>query len=269
MYREWNRPHGLTDSFCITLFRKPDHTTCLNLVLSEERRPVTDEDRQMVGLLVPHIRRAAMIGTEMELAQKEVETFQGVTRHMVNGLLIVDQNMNILYANPSAEQMLADGEIVESKRGRLVVTNATASARIERDVKLSAMLEQQLDGASFSIPMGDSFNPSIAHVIPLARRDPGQRFSRTAAAAIVIAGGQQQGSSSIDAFSDLFGLTAAEKRVAQLTAQGLPRASIADLSGVKESTVKSHLESIFSKTGTSGQTALTILIRTLSPPFGG
>lgn len=265
MFREWNRPHGLTDSYCITLFRKSDHAACLNLVLSEERRPVTEEDRRLVGLLVPHIRRAAMIGTQLESTHQEGRAFQHVADRMTNSLLIVAEDLRILYANPPAEQMLADGDIVSSIRGRLIVGNATAAARIERDVRLSAALEDELEGASFSIPMGDSFSPSIAHVIPLARRDLDRRLTNAAAAAIVIAAPQLPLGSSIDAFSDLFALTGAEKRVAQLAMEGFGRAAIADLTGVKESTVKSHLESIFSKTGASGQTALTILMRTLSP----
>lgn len=88
-----------------------------------------------------------------------------------------------------------------------------------------------------------------------------------AAAAIVIAGQQLPIGSSIDAFSDLYALTAAERRVAQLSAEGFGRVAIAELIGVKESTVKSHLEAIFRKTGTSGQTALAILMRTLAPPI--
>jgi DNA-binding CsgD family transcriptional regulator/PAS domain-containing protein len=265
IYREWNEPHGLTDAYCIALCKLPDEAICLDLVLSEDRRPVTAEDRRQLLALVPHIQRAGKVGLMLDTIANQNHAMQQVTNQIANAVLIVSANMRILEANPAAEKMLSEGTVIRSSRGRLVIANATAEARITQDVKLSSFMEEQLDSASFSIPLGDSFNPSIARVIPLARRDVGRRLAQAAAAAIFIAEAKRDMDLASEAFSELYGLTVAERRVAVLTVEGRGRAAIADIIGVKESTVKSHLESIFSKTGASGQTALTILMRSLSP----
>lgn len=267
MYREWNRPNGLTDSYCVALCKEPEEIMCMNLVLSSERRPVSEEDRRQLAALLPHIQRAGKLGLMLDTISHQNHAMQQVTNHMANSVLIVSPDMQILEANPVAEKMLAESTVVRSLRGRLVITNPAAAARIEQDVKLSAFMEDQLEGASFSIPLGDSFNPSIARVIPLARRDLGRRLVNGAAAAIFIAEAKRDVDLASEAFSDLYALTVAERRIAHLTAEGLSRAAVADVIGIKESTVKSHLEAIFSKTGTSGQTALTILMRSLSPPL--
>jgi len=267
IHREWNRPHGLSDAYCVALCKLPEEAICLELLLSDDRRPVTDEDRRQLATLVPHIQRAGKVGMMLNTIAHQNDVMQQLTNQMSNSVLIVSRNMQILEANPPAEQMLAESTLLRSVRGRLVVTNPAAAARIEQDVRLSSCMEDQLEGASCNIPLGDSLNPSIARVIPLARRDLDRRLANTAAAVIFIAEARQEPDLASEAFSELYALTSAEERVAHLTAGGLGRAAIADMLGIKESTVKSHLESIFSKTGASGQMALTILMRSLSPPL--
>ena len=267
MYREWNKPHGLLDSFCIALIKRPQELVCLNLTLRSDRRPVVDDDRRLVSRLVPHITRAAMIGDQLAIEQRSGGVYRDLLDQMTHSIIIVSRGMRIVYANAAAEQMLSEGVLLRSQRGRLIVTNPAAAERIENDVRLSAYLEHELDGCNFSVPLGDPFLPSIAHVVPLARRDAAHRFSRDGVAAIVVAGTAPGAGPSMDAVAALYGLTSAERRVAQLTAGGLTRAAIAEIVGVKESTVKSQLEAIFSKTGVSGQTALSILMRDLSPPL--
>lgn len=267
MYREWNRPNGLTDSYCVALCKEPEEIICMNLVLSQDRRPVSEEDRQQLAVLVPHIMRAGKLGLMLDTIAHQKDALHQISTQMANSLLIVSRDMQILEANPVAQKMLAEGTVLRSCRGRLVIANPAAAARIEQDVKLSACMEDQLEDASFSIPLGDSFNPSIARVIPLARRDPRRRLVNGAAAAIFIAEAKRDVDLASEAFSNLYALTLAERRIAHLTAEGLSRAGVAAMVGIKESTVKSHLESIFSKTGASGQTALTILMRNLSPPL--
>ncbi|MCB1445291.1 MAG: helix-turn-helix transcriptional regulator [Rhizobiaceae bacterium] len=265
LYREWHRKHGLSDGYCVALCKLPEEAICLDLVLGADRRPVTLEDRRQLSTLVPHIQRAGKVGMMLNTIEHQTDVMQQVTNQMANGVLIVSRNMRILAVNPLAEQMLMEGTLIRSLRGRLAVNNPAAAARIEQDVKLSSFMEDRLQGASFSIPLGDSFNPSIARVIPLARRDLDRRLVNTAAAAIFIADSKPNADLASDAFGALYALTLTEGRIARLTASGIGRASIAQMFGIKESTVKSHLESIYGKTGTSGQMALSILMRTLSP----
>ena len=71
----------------------------------------------------------------------------------------------------------------------------------------------------------------------------------------------------MDAIAALFGLTAAEKRVATQVAAGKSRHDIAQASGVSDGTVKSQLAAIFDKTNTCDQRDLALLVRDLSPPL--
>jgi DNA-binding CsgD family transcriptional regulator/PAS domain-containing protein len=266
MFREWNRPHGLTDSFCVALSRHGGEIACLNIVLRADRRPVSDADRSAMTLLMPHVCRAAALAMELERTNSVDFVFRGLADQMANGVLVVDEGLHILYANPSAEALLARATALRSVRGRLVVYPDASAQRIGREVHLAARMELGLSDASFSVPLGDPAAPSVAHVVPLARREAEHRIAREAVAAVVISADQSSTGANLDAAADLYGLTNAEKRVASLTIEGTSRAAIAEMIGVRESTVKSQLESIFAKTGASGQAALIILLRGLSVP---
>jgi DNA-binding CsgD family transcriptional regulator len=69
-----------------------------------------------------------------------------------------------------------------------------------------------------------------------------------------------------EAFARLHGLTGAELRVVLALAQGLGAMEAADILGVSEPTVRTHLQRIFSKTGASRQTDLLQLLHSSTPP---
>ena len=69
-----------------------------------------------------------------------------------------------------------------------------------------------------------------------------------------------------EAFAKLYGLTGSELRVLLAMAPGLSVKEAADVLGIGETTVKTHLQHIYEKTGTSKQTALMHLFMSHRPP---
>ena len=69
-----------------------------------------------------------------------------------------------------------------------------------------------------------------------------------------------------EAFAKLYGLTGGELRVLLALAQGLGGKEAADMLGISEPTVRTHLQRIFSKTGTSRQADLLRLLQSATPP---
>ena len=70
-----------------------------------------------------------------------------------------------------------------------------------------------------------------------------------------------------EAFARLYKLTGAELRVLLALAQGLSAMEAADMLGIGEPTVRSHLQHIFSKTDTPRQTDLLRLLHNSTPPI--
>ena len=69
-----------------------------------------------------------------------------------------------------------------------------------------------------------------------------------------------------EAFARLYSLTGGELRVLLALAQGLGAKEAADMLGIGEPTVRTHLQRLFSKTGTSRQAELLQLLQSSAPP---
>ena len=69
-----------------------------------------------------------------------------------------------------------------------------------------------------------------------------------------------------EAFAELYGLTGSELRVLLAMAPGLCVKEAAETLRISESTAKTHLQHIHSKTGTSKQTELIRLFMSATPP---
>lgn len=264
--REWCEPNGLDDFFWVPLMKQPARIGTLMVVTDHDRRQITPDDLALVASLAPHVRRATMISDMFEAERRETEMFRSVLENLDHAVVIVDQGMQALFANTAAEALLADGAAGTTTRGRLTFAYANANAAIAHAVAIGERNEFALGPMGINVPLARTDAPAVAHVLPLSRRDGNGRLERRAAAAIFIAAAGRVSVPALDAIAALFGLTAAEKRVAGQIAAGLTRKDIALAGGVSDGTVKSQLAAIFDKTDTGDQRELQLLIRELSPP---
>ena len=69
-----------------------------------------------------------------------------------------------------------------------------------------------------------------------------------------------------EAFAMLHGLTASELRVLLAMAPGLSIKEAAQMLGISENTARTHLQHIYSKTGTSKQSELIHMFMSSTPP---
>ena len=264
--REWVVPNRLDDFFWVALMKQPNRVGTLLVVTDKDRRQISGADLRMMSELAPHVRRAVMIGDMFEAERRTAEIFRSILESLSHPVLIVGDDMHVLFANPAAEALLAENEAVSSTRGQLSFRYPKANAAVARAVELGQRDEFALGPAGINVPLAKASAPAVAHVMPLARRDISARVSQRAAAAIFIAAAGATPVPALEAIAALFGLTAAEKRVAGHVAAGMTRRDIATAGGVSDGTVKSQLAAIFDKTGTGDQRELELLIRELSPP---
>jgi DNA-binding CsgD family transcriptional regulator len=265
--REWVEPNRLDDFFWVALMKQPARTGTLMVVTDKDRPQISARDIDLMSTLAPHVRRAVTIGDLFEAERRKADIFRSTIESLDHPVLIVADDMQIIFANPAAEALLTETTSVSSVRGQLSFAYANANTAIGRAVQLGTRDEFALGPSGINIPLVRSMVPAVAHVMPLARRDISARMSQRAAAAIFIAAAGAAPVPALEAIAALFGLTAAEKRVAGHVAAGLTRREIAAAGGVSDGTVKSQLATIFDKTATGDQRGLQLLMRELTPPL--
>ena len=214
------------------------------------------EDLRVVGR---HLARAWVASAARAAGRRCQELLSGALDRLSSGVLVVDSACRLLEANASARELLARRDGLEVCGGLLRPT-AVAERR-----RFAALLERGSDasvrpgsrGSQLRLQSPGRRVPLELLVLPLRPRgaceacrvsvvfvtDP-ERFEETPA----------------DFLRHLFGLTAAEGRVATQILRGRSVSEAACELKVKRETVRSHLKRVFAKVGTTRQSDLVRLL---------
>ncbi len=266
MAREWAMPNNIDDCLWLPVMKQTGRVGNMIVITHKDRPQISRADIDFVTSLSPHIRRAVAIGDLFESERRKGEIFRDIVDSLNHPVLIVSADMHIIFANLAAEKLLESKITVSSIRGQLSINYQHAHRAVTHAVEMGTIDECALGTNGINVPLSNTHTPMVAHVMPLAQRDPSQRISQRAAAAIFIATAGNTPLPAIDAIAALFGLTAAEKRVTTYVASGKSRQEIALNSGVTDGTIKTQLSAIYDKTNTGDQRALALLVRDLTPP---
>ena len=174
----------------------------------------------------------------------------------------------IVFMNRAAEEQIKSSNVLRIFNTRLAPVSHVA--RTAMDVAIATAIANEAatapGGTTLALP-GSNGGGLLATVLPL---DRGQRrdVSRAFAAAVAVFVQDPAISPTYPgkAFAKLYGLTGAELRVHLAMVPGLGVKDAAAMLGIGEVTARTHLQHIFSKTGTSKQTKLLNLLRNSTSP---
>lgn len=248
-YREWVAPQGLEEQVVIAL--SWDQTAIANLALGRHysKLPVTEDEMAALRIIAPHLRRAVLISNLLNGATSRADTFEAALSAMTSGAVIVDREMRILHANAVARRMLDESEPIEDDAGRLRLPVELVPGQLEAAVRAAAETESEMGRRGMGIPTRRRDGaPLVIHVMPLEHRSERSGVSLSAVAAVFVSETGARTPLPIDAVSMLFDLTPAEARVFELIAIGRSIKQIAEELFVAQTTVKTHLASLYSKT---------------------
>jgi DNA-binding CsgD family transcriptional regulator/PAS domain-containing protein len=268
-YREWVRPQGWYDNIGVYLDRS-DEGQAAFVLFRNEREGVADEPaRERLRLLVPHLRRAVLIGKLVEFKTAQAATFADALDGLSASVLFVDSNGRITHANAAGTEMIATGDILRASLGRLVANDPEVN-RALRDIFLAAGNGDAAVGVKgVAVPLvardGERY---VAHVLPLssgARSGAGLGYA--AAAALFVQKAALATRSPPEVIAKTYRLTSMELRILLgiVEVGGVPR--VAETLGIGESTVKTHLKRVYEKTGTRRQADLVKLFAGYASPL--
>jgi DNA-binding CsgD family transcriptional regulator len=150
---------------------------------------------------------------------------------------------------------------------RLSPTNPAVREALAKAVEQAARDETDAGAGGYSLAIPDAGGAGyIATLLPLERGRQSIMAPFAASVAVFVQEPAQVPLMPGEAFARLYKLTGGELRVLLALAQGLGAKEAADMLGVGEPTVRTHLQRIFSKTGTSRQVGLLRLLQSSTPP---
>jgi DNA-binding CsgD family transcriptional regulator len=269
-YKERLSGTGYGDN-TIGVIEKSSTAVTYLIVAHSERVWGDPEPRRRMELLAPHVRRAVAMGEVIKRHKIEAEGLADAVDALSAGVILIGDAGCVARANAAARAMLASGDMLCLQGSALAVRNAEHRALIEA---ISGAMHDDLAVSphGIAVPLtasnGDRY---VAHVLRLAsgaRRSAGQASG--AGAAVFVHKAELGGLPPLKAIARQFDLSAAELRVLAVVIEiGGSVPEIAEVLGVSEPTVKTHLRRLFDKTGGRRQADLVRLAASYANPMVG
>ena len=222
----------------------------------------SDLDKEYLELLVVHMKRCVELHAKQYETQSTNQLFASVIDRLMFGSIILDQYGFVLNQNKIAEDITA-------RKDGLSITSGKVHAMMENDNKgLQTLVSNALDASlhdrpniveaiSISRPQGDC---PLGVLVRNVTTDSWVEGDRKAAVAILFRDPLCAVETSHEAVRRLFGFTPAEAGLAMILADGQTLDAASTELGVSMNTVRTHLKSMFLKTGTTRQTDLVRMI---------
>jgi DNA-binding CsgD family transcriptional regulator len=237
-------------------------TTRVSLINIRTNVVVDENMRLRMASLVPHLQRAVMIGRLFSQRKAAEEALTETLDRVEAAVFLVGSDGTISFANDPAQKMLDEGTLVR-KQGDALHTVAGDTDAILHDILAAARRGDASIGVrGVALPLADvSLDRWFAHVLPLTagrRRQAGHDFS--AVAAVFIRKTPPNAPPPLEAIAKRYGLSPSEVRVLDALAKVQGVKQLADLLGISQATVKTHLNNLFRKTNTNRQLELVKLL---------
>jgi DNA-binding CsgD family transcriptional regulator len=270
-FLEWMRPQGWVDAASSVLEKSATSCSLITVLRSETRGLVDDEMRRRMALVVPHARRAVLIGNIIDLKTAEAASLADTLDGLNAGMFLVDDDARIVHANISGHLMFSQGAVLRSSGGRLLANQVDANQSLKETFAAAGAGDAAVGIKGIAVPMqargGERY---VAHVLPLtsgARRRAGANYA--AVAAVFVHKANMDTPSPLEAIARTYRLTPTELRVLLAIVQVGGVAETAEALGTAEGTVKTHLHRLFAKTETRRQAELVKLVAGYSSPLVG
>ncbi|GAB2458269.1 hypothetical protein GCM10027082_05900 [Comamonas humi] len=233
---------GLAPPMILSLFRAP------------EQPDFGEHDVARLQLLFPHLLRAFDLHWTTRRLQEQVTLLHRFLDTLDFGVALLDPAGQVLYANHSVQAM--------AREPALARWLGCLPARVEIHDPLSRLVHASMRGQGGGTTLGEPTSELLALALPIE----GKREDALPGGCILLLARHTQAPAAVSGFvMRIFGLSPAEARLLPPLLRGSTPAEIAVEVGVKISTVRSQLSSIFAKTGAARQQDLIRLLGNVPP----
>lgn len=268
-YREWAKPQGLIDNvFCI-LERSATSAAGFVVFRNESDGLADAKSYELLEAIVPHLRRAVLIGNVIEHKSAEADSFSDLLDRIRAGVFVVDASGNIRYSNRTGSEIVRAGDYLRSAGGKLVARQGEANQLMQEAFRSAGDGDAAISNRSVAIPLSAADGTRhLVNLLPLTRRRAAG-IDAGATAAVFVQKAAIELPNPPEVIASAYQLTKTELRVLLALMQLGGGPEIADALGVGSGTVKTHLRNLFRKTGTKHQTDLVRLVAGFSRPVIG
>lgn len=268
-FRDVLKPSGLRDMIWFPALRTGGRMASMHASRTEHAPQYQQHELRVFKLLSPHVCRALCISDVLDIRALRSEMLEKTLDGLVTGVFLTTSDGRVVYMNPAAERQVTTGNSIRLVSNRLSPTDAAARAALAKAIDDTSRDDADTTMSRHSLPIPAGIGGGyVATLLPIGSgRRRGILASFAASVAVFMQDPVQATLMPGEAFARLHGLTGGELRVLLALHQGLGGMEAADMLGISEPTIRTHLQRMFSKTGTSKQTDLLRLLHNSRPPI--
>jgi DNA-binding CsgD family transcriptional regulator len=256
IYREWAAPQGFRYVLLTALIKSQARLAYIGLTRGEDGGPYDAEEQARMALLAPHVRRAITIADLIDHKTLERDDLAATLDALTTAVLVLGADGRLVHCNAAGRAALAREDLLLSRVGIVEPWDRTVSPAFR------AMLAGTAGGTVTLARRGGG--SAVVSALPL--HSGRRRMSAPGSARVALfVQDDPCGPHAIELLGRAYGLTGAELRVLLGLADDATPADVAKRYGIAPSTVRTHLKSLFSKTGTNRQKDLIRLLFSTPP----
>lgn len=279
IYKELNHPNGIDHMIQSAVF---DPTSKLGIpatVLSFYRGidvgPFGRDSVEKLKILLPHVSRSLAVMSKLRDAELRITASHSALDRLTNGVLLIGQCGQVLFANRAAKRVLEDDDGLTLQHyingkpdlGRLIASDQQAQTSLRAAIQ-SAVDPDLLHTEHFSravvIPRSSGRQDYTLNFSTLAPENEFGSGDNAPRAIAFITDSADPIRLDAELLKHTYNLTPAEIRVTALIAEGHTVDEVAEKLDLSRSTVKTQLQSVYEKTNTNNRAKLMKLIMSLS-----
>jgi DNA-binding CsgD family transcriptional regulator len=261
-YADYCRPLNISQGIGATIHRDSMVTSNIAIFAGDDRADFAVEEIDLLRALMPHMQRALKIHMHVAAADLRQREFAEAMEPLAVGVILVGKDARIIFANASAQRLLQhrDGLMTDGNGLRAVQAREATTLRALIDCTAAKVGQVHLrSGGALNVTRRNGLRALQVLVSPI-RPQRSAHLGERAVAAIYVTDPEQMPEIPEVVFVRLYGLTPAEAKVAAVIVRGRSGRQASDELNISYNTIKSHLKSIFAKTGTTRQGDLIRLI---------
>ncbi|WP_315836019.1 helix-turn-helix transcriptional regulator [Bradyrhizobium prioriisuperbiae] len=266
---EWAAPQGWVDWASAVLEKSATDHAVFRVYRRKSNGIVDDEMRRRMRIVVPHVRRAVVIGGLIDLRTAEAAAFADVLDDLSPGMFLVDARGQIVHANGSGHDLLGQGDVLCDSNNLLTAVDTQANQALREVIAQASDGDDAVGARGIVVPLSAPAPEQwLAHILPLtsgARQRTGQTYS--AVAAVFARKTAFDAPTTLERLAKRYRLTPSELRVLDAILNVGGAVIAAEALGISEATVKTHLQHLFEKTGARRQADLVKLVAAHHSPF--
>ncbi|MDR3419343.1 MAG: helix-turn-helix transcriptional regulator [Nevskia sp.] len=264
VYQEYLKPLGIRHLLGADIYTKEGIECRFRVTRSQQAQAFSAEDKALCRFLLPHLKRSIQLHAKLDFLECERQLFAGTVNRMLLGIVSFSQNGTILETNQEARRILTEKDGIWLSGNNLCVEVTQEGRELQRMIRqaLSGSVGGQgpalAEAMSVTRPSGRAKLGVLVRQIPLGAWSESRQ--RPAVAVFLRDPESSAAQPSQELVRRLFGLTRMEASLALLLADGLTLDEAAEKMDVRRNTARTHLRSIFCKTGVTRQTMLVRLL---------